>query len=46
MIDQGGGSTEVSVFDNMTLSKSYSINLGTTAPGNNLFLIAEIKYIL
>ncbi len=42
MIDQGGGSTEVSVFDNMTLSKSYSINLGTTALRNNLFLDAEI----
>lgn len=41
MIDQGGGSTEVSVFDNMTLSKSYSINLGTTALRNNLFLDAE-----
>jgi superfamily I DNA and/or RNA helicase/predicted RNA-binding protein with RPS1 domain len=42
MIDQGGGSTEVSVFDSMTLSKSYSINLGTTALRNNLFLDAEI----
>ena len=42
MIDQGGGSTEVSVFNSMTLSKSYSINLGTTALRNNLFLDAEI----
>lgn len=41
MIDQGGGSTEVSVFDNMTLAGSYSINLGTTALRNILFLEAE-----
>lgn len=30
MIDQGGGSTEVSVFQNSDLVSSYSINLGTT----------------
>lgn len=42
MIDQGGGSTEVSVFENMTMSGSYSINLGTTALRNTLFLDAEI----
>jgi superfamily I DNA and/or RNA helicase/predicted RNA-binding protein with RPS1 domain len=41
MIDQGGGSTEVSVFENMVLSGSYSINLGTTALRNTLFLDAE-----
>lgn len=43
MIDQGGGSTEVSVFDNMTLSGSYSINLGTTALRNKLFLDADVE---
>ena len=42
MIDQGGGSTEVSVFDHMTLAGSYSINLGTTALRNILFLDAEV----
>ncbi len=41
MIDQGGGSTEVSVFDNMMLVGSYSINLGTTALRNILFLDAK-----
>lgn len=41
MIDQGGGSTEVSVFENMTLAGSYSINLGTTALRNILFLDAD-----
>lgn len=38
MIDQGGGSTEVSVFQNSDLVSSYSINLGTTALRNILFL--------
>lgn len=37
MIDQGGGSTEVSVFQNIDLVSSYSINLGTTALRNILF---------
>lgn len=43
MIDQGGGSTEVSVFENMTLAGSYSINLGTTALRNILFLDTNEK---
>lgn len=38
MIDQGGGSTEVSVFRNNELvGNPYSINLGTTALHNYLF---------
>lgn len=37
MIDQGGGSTEVSVFKGNNLINSYSINLGTTALRNVLF---------
>lgn len=38
MIDQGGGSTEVSVFGkNMALVNNYSMNLGTTALHNYLF---------
>ena len=38
MIDQGGGSTEVSVFiGNKLVGKPYSINLGTTALHNYLF---------
>lgn len=41
MIDQGGGSTEVSVFRNNDLVDSYSINLGTTALRNILFLDSE-----
>lgn len=41
MIDQGGGSTEVSVFENMNLAGSYSINLGTTALRNILFLDSD-----
>lgn len=41
MIDQGGGSTEVSVFRNNDLVNSYSINLGTTALRNILFLDSE-----
>ena len=36
MIDQGGGSTEVSVFNQGELVGSYSINLGTTALRNIL----------
>lgn len=36
MIDQGGGSTEVSVFNQGDLIGSYSINLGTTALRNML----------
>lgn len=36
MIDQGGGSTEVSVFNQGDLMGSYSINLGTTALRNML----------
>lgn len=36
MIDQGGGSTEVSVFNQGDLIGSYSINLGTTALRNIL----------
>lgn len=36
MIDQGGGSTEVSVFNQGELIGSYSINLGTTALRNML----------
>ena len=36
MIDQGGGSTEVSVFNHGELIGSYSINLGTTALRNML----------
>ena len=36
MIDQGGGSTEVSVFNQGELEGSYSINLGTTALRNIL----------
>jgi len=36
MIDQGGGSTEVSVFNQGELIGSYSINLGTTALRNIL----------
>lgn len=36
MIDQGGGSTEVSVFNQGDLIGSYSINLGTTAVRNML----------
>lgn len=41
MIDQGGGSTEVSVFCNNDLVNSYSINLGTTALRNILFLDSD-----
>ena len=41
MIDQGGGSTEVSVFQNSDLVNSYSINLGTTALRNILFLDSD-----
>lgn len=41
MIDQGGGSTEVSVFKNNDLINSYSINLGTTALRNILFLDSD-----
>ena len=41
MIDQGGGSTEVSVFQNNDLVSSYSINLGTTALRNILFLDSD-----
>lgn len=41
MIDQGGGSTEVSVFQNSDLVSSYSINLGTTALRNILFLDSD-----
>lgn len=41
MIDQGGGSTEVSVFQNIDLVSSYSINLGTTALRNILFLDSD-----
>lgn len=37
MIDQGGGSTEISVFKNNNLIGAYSINLGTTALRNMLF---------
>ena len=36
MVDQGGGSTEVSVFNQGVLQGSYSINLGTTALRNIL----------
>ena len=36
MIDQGGGSTEISVFNQGELVGSYSINLGTTALRNIL----------
>ena len=36
MDDQGGGSTEVSVFNQGELEGSYSINLGTTALRNIL----------
>ena len=36
MVDQGGGSTEVSVFNRGELEGSYSINLGTTALRNIL----------
>lgn len=41
MIDQGGGSTEVSVFSQNDLVNSYSINLGTTALRNILFLDSD-----
>lgn len=41
MIDQGGGSTEVSVFQNSDIVSSYSINLGTTALRNILFLDSD-----
>jgi hypothetical protein len=41
MIDQGGGSTEVSVFSQNDLINSYSINLGTTALRNILFLDSD-----
>ena len=41
MIDQGGGSTEVSVFRQNDLVNSYSINLGTTALRNILFLDSD-----
>lgn len=41
MIDQGGGSTEVSVFKDNALVNSYSINLGTTALRNILFLDSD-----
>ena len=41
MIDQGGGSTEVSVFCQNDLVNSYSINLGTTALRNILFLDSD-----
>lgn len=41
MIDQGGGSTEVSVFRQNNLVNSYSINLGTTALRNILFLDSD-----
>lgn len=41
MIDQGGGSTEVSVFQHSDLVSSYSINLGTTALRNILFLDSD-----
>ncbi len=38
MIDQGGGSTEVSVFrNNRLVGNPYSVNLGTTALHNYLF---------
>lgn len=41
MIDQGGGSTEVSVFRQNDLVNSYSINLGTTALRNILLLDSD-----
>ncbi|MCS2506073.1 AAA domain-containing protein [Phocaeicola vulgatus] len=41
MIDQGGGSTEVSVFRQNDPVNSYSINLGTTALRNILFLDSD-----
>lgn len=41
VVDQGGGSTEVSVFQNRELVSSYSINLGTTALRNILFLNSD-----
>lgn len=37
MIDQGGGSTEVSLYRNLELKGSYSINLGTEVLRNYLF---------
>lgn len=43
MIDQGGGSTEVSLFENTNLIDSYSINLGTTALRNNLYYNCEME---
>lgn len=39
MIDQGGGSTEVSVFEKQNVLKSYSTNLGTTSIRH--FLLAD-----
>ncbi len=38
LIDQGGGSTEISVFSNKTLLETYSLNLGTTALKNIVFI--------
>ncbi len=37
MIDQGGGSTEVTSFNKKTILNTYSINLGTTTISNILF---------
>lgn len=42
MIDQGGGSTEVSIFRDNDLVNSYSMNLGTTALRNFLFKEIEL----
>lgn len=42
MIDQGGGSTEVSIFKDNNLVNSYSMNLGTTALRNFLFKEFEL----
>ena len=41
MIDQGGGSTEISVFRDNNLEGSYSINLGTSALRNMLLKNSE-----
>lgn len=41
MIEQGGGSTEVSVFHHGELLGSYSINIGTTTSRNAMFEACE-----
>jgi exopolyphosphatase/pppGpp-phosphohydrolase len=43
LIDQGGGSTEISFFENQTLIESNSLGVGTTALRNMLFSLSDLS---